>query len=115
MIINNRQSQRSIRALVLPLAIGVGLFIGISPSVMRADQSPGATAVAYQNGVITGMHETTLEINQKTFSLTPDVVLLDRHGDELSAKFLKVDLEVKYHLEKGSQDRIDRMIVFLPE
>lgn len=115
MIINNRQSQRSIRTLVLFLTIGVGLFMGISLSTTQADQSPVTTAVAYQNGVITGMHETMLEINHKSFSLTPDVVLLDRHGDELSARFLKVDLEVKYHLEKGSQDRIDRMIVFLPE
>ncbi len=115
MIINDRQSQRNIRALVLFLTIGVGLFIGIAPSSTQGDQSPVTTAVAYQNGVITGMHNTTLEINRKSFSLTPDVVLLDRHGDELSARFLKVDLEVKYHLEKGSQDRIDRMIVFLPE
>ena len=48
-------------------------------------------------------------------SLAPGVVLLDRHGDLLLASDLKVNLEVQYHLLKGSTDKIDQMIVYLPE
>jgi hypothetical protein len=71
--------------------------------------------VGYQSGMITGIYETTLQIDHKTYSLTPEAVLLDRHGDELNARHLRVDLEVKYHLQKDSKDKIDRMILILPE
>jgi len=97
------------------LAVVVGMMSWFQSSPIHADQPVAAMTIGYQNGTITGIYETTLQIDHRTYSLTPDVVLVDRHGDELKARFLRVDIEVKYHLEKGSKDRIDRMIVFLPE
>lgn len=114
MIINDRKAGWS-RAVVLMLAVGIGMMIGFSPGALRADQPVAAMNVGFQNGTITGIYETTLQIDHKTYSLTPDAVLLDRHGDELAARYLQVDIEVRYHLEKGSKDRIDRMILLLPE
>jgi len=71
--------------------------------------------VGYQSGMITGVYETTFQIDHRTYSLTPDAVLLDRHGDELNVGYLRMDIEVKFHLQKDSKDKIDRMILFLPE
>jgi hypothetical protein len=85
------------------------------PSVSFADQPlPQQAVVAYKDGTITGVYEATIQIDHKTYTLAPDVVLLDRHGDELDGRHLRVDIEVKYHLEKGSTDRVDRMILYLP-
>jgi len=114
MIIDDRKTGWS-RTTVFMLAIGIGMMIWFSPGAARADQPVAAMNMGFQSGTITGIYETTLQIDHKTYSLTPDVVLLDRHGDALSAKYLQVDIEVRYHLEKGSKDRIDRMILLLPE
>lgn len=98
----------------LMLVVGVLTMASIIPSLTRADQQPAMMTVGYQSGTITSIYETTFQIDHRTYSLTPDAVLLDRHGDELNASSLRVDIEVKYHLQKDSKDKIDRMILYLP-
>ena len=100
--------------MALVLVMVLGMMIGTVPGSSLADQSLPTVTVGYQGGTITGIYETTLQIDNKMYSLTPDAVLLDRHGDELKANALRVDIEVKFHLQKGSNDHIDRMILFLP-
>jgi hypothetical protein len=108
---SSNQATASLAALMLTLLITAAW----DSSLSFADQSlPQQIAVAYKDGTITGIYETTFEIDHKTYSLAPDAVLLDRRGKELDARHLRVDIEVKYHLEKGSTDRIDRMILYLP-
>lgn len=96
------------------LVVGVLTMASILPSMTRADQQPAMMTVGYQSGTITSIYETTFQIDHRTYSLTPDAVLLDRHGDELNASYLRVDIEVKYHLQKDSKEKIDRMILYLP-
>lgn len=96
-------------ALILSTPIITSLSLAI------AEQSSPVVAVAYQDGKITGVYETTIQIDHRTFSLAPEVVILDRHGDPLAERDIRVDLEVKYHLLKGTTDKIDQIIVFLPE
>jgi hypothetical protein len=108
---SSNQATASLAALMLVLLITAAW----DSSLSFADQSlPQQIAVAYKDGTITGIYETTFEIDRKTYSLAPDAVLLDRRGKELDARHLRVDIEVKYHLEKGSTDKIDRMILYLP-
>lgn len=96
------------------LVVGVLMMISIIPGVTRADQQPPMMTVGYQSGTITSIYETTFQIDHRTYSLTSDAVLLDRHGDEVNTSYLRVDIEVKYHLQKDSKDKIDRMILYLP-
>ena len=103
------------RMTVYLLALGLVAMGGAVPRIAQADQQPPMMTIGYQTGTITGIYETTFQIDQRTYSLTPDAVLLDRHGDELNASYLRVDIEVKYHLQKDSKDKIDRMILILPE
>ena len=101
----------SLAALLLTLLITAAW----GPSLSIADQSlPQQLAVAYKDGTITGVYETTVEIDRKTYTLAPDAVLLGRRGEVLEVRNLRVDIEVKYHLEKGSTDRIDQIILYLP-
>jgi hypothetical protein len=99
----------------LALVLGVGMMIGLATGMTRADQQSPMMTVGYQSGTITSIYETTFQIDHRTYSLTPDAVLLDRHGDELDASYLRMDIEVKYHLQKDSKDKIDRMILILPQ
>lgn len=96
------------------LVFGALMTVSMISSETRADQQPPMTTVAYQSGTITSIYENTFQIDHRTYSLTPDAVLLDRHGDELNASYLRVDIEVKYRLQKDLKDKIDRMILYLP-
>ena len=108
---SSHQVTASLAAVMLTLLITAVWGLSLS----FADESlPQQMAVAYKGGAITGIYETTFQIDHKTYSLAPDAVLLDRRGKELDARHLRVDIEVKYHLEKGTTDRIDRMILYLP-
>lgn len=93
----------------------VTLVAVFGPSLSFAEQPLPATVVPYKDGKITGVYETTIQIDHKTFSLAPEALIWDRHGDPLSERDIRVELEVKYHLLKGTTDKIDQMIVFLPE
>ena len=102
------------RSAILALALTVGMMWGFTPASTRADQHLPVITVDYQNGTITAIYETTFQIDGRTYSLTSDVVILDDRGKQLDAGALTADLEVKYHVKKGRNDKIDRMIVFLP-
>ncbi len=84
--------------------------VGVTPA---DDQSLSSMTIGYQNGTITAIYEKTLNIDGRTYSLTPDAVILDDSGNTLDAGMLAVTLEVKYHVKKGQPDNIDRMILFL--
>jgi hypothetical protein len=108
---SSHQATASLAAVMLTLLTTAAWGLSLS----FADESlPQQMAVAYKDGTITGIYETTFQIDHKTYSLAPDAVLLDRRGKELDARHLRVDIEVKYHLEKGTTDRVDRMILYLP-
>jgi hypothetical protein len=42
-------------------------------------------------------------------------VLVDRHGDPVEPTAVRVDIEVKYRVQKGTTDKIDWMLLILPE
>jgi len=105
------------RTAILALALAFGMITSLSARSIYADQADQQlpmVSVGYQSGTITGVYEETFQIDHRTYSLTPDAVLLDRHGHELHSRHLRVDIEVKYHLQKDSKDKIDRMILYLP-
>lgn len=96
------------------MALAMTVLSVMSVGVTPADDQPfPSMTIGYQNGTITAIHEKTLDIDGRTYSLTPDAVILDDSGNKLDAGMLAVTLEVKYHVKKGQTDNIDRMILFL--
>ena len=88
----------------------------MSVSVTLADDQPlPSMTIAYQNGTITAIYEKTLDIDGRTYGLTPDVVMLDEHGEMLDPARLMVTAEVKFHVTKEQSNKIDKMIVTLPK
>lgn len=102
------------RVAILALVLGGGMMCGLAPDSTRADQQLPIMTVDYQSGTITAIYETTFQIDGRTYSVAPDAVILDDRGKQLDAGSLMVDLEVKYRVKKDRNDKIDRMIVFLP-
>lgn len=94
--------------------LAVTVLSVVTVGVTMADDQPfPSMTIGYQNGTITAINEKTLDIDGRTYSLTPDAVILDDSGKQLDAGMLAVTLEVKYHVKKGETDKIDRMILFL--
>ena len=102
-----------VRAGIVVLAVTV-LFV-MNVGVTPADDQPlPSMTISYQNGTITAIYENTLDIDGRTYGLTPDVVMLDEHGDMLDPARLLVSAEVKFHVKKEQSNKIDKMIVTLP-
>jgi hypothetical protein len=101
--------------LIAIFVLALTLIAALAPSLSFADQALPAPVVPYRDGKITGVYDTTIQIDHKNFTFAPEVVILDRHGDPLYESDIRVDLEVKYHLFKGTTDKIDQMILVLPE
>jgi hypothetical protein len=100
--------------MAMVLMIGSAMTTGVES--VRADESslPGGMA-SYPSGKVTSIYERTFQIDGRTVSLVPEAVLVDRHGDPLPPTALRVDIDVKYHFQKGTTDKIDWMLLILPE
>ncbi|MBI3356135.1 MAG: hypothetical protein HY038_05090 [Nitrospirae bacterium] len=116
MITHEEKNNWNPRAAVLVLAVGIGMMVSLAPGSARADQGQQLPimTVGYQSGTITAIYETTFLIDGRTFSLTPDAIVQDDTGKEVGTGALVVTAEVKYHLKKDQNDKIDRMVVYLP-
>ena len=102
-----------VRAGIMALAMAV--FSVMAVGVAPADDQPLSTmTVGYQSGKITAVYQTTFQIDGRTYSLTPDAVLLDESGNQLDAGYIGVQIEAKFHVKKDQNDKIDKMILNLP-
>lgn len=110
------QMQKSWMALSVASLLTIGLSLSVGTEVVQADEpSIPAAAASYPAGKITSIYETAFQINGRTVSLVPEAVLVDRHGDPLPPTALRVDIDVKYHIQKGTTDKVDWMLLILPE
>jgi hypothetical protein len=99
---------------ILSSIIALASITGI-PQVSCADEPLPSAMASYPTGTITAIYETTFQIDGRTVSLAPEAVLVDRHGDPVEPTAVRVDIEVKYHVQKGTTDKIDWMLLILPE
>ena len=107
------QSRLFIRARIIALAVTILSVMSVGVT-MADDQPLPSMTISYQNGTITAIYENTFDIDGRTYGLTPDVVMLDEHGDTLDPSRLMVTAEVKFHVKKEQSNKIDKMIVTLP-
>lgn len=106
-------SRLFVGARVMVLAVTVLSFMSVGVTLADDQPLPSMT-VGYQNGAITAIYEKTLDIDGRTYGVTPDVVMLDEHGDVFDPARLMVSAEVKFHVKKEQSNMIDKMIVILP-
>jgi hypothetical protein len=106
-------SSRILLKLIIFCSIVVFASTG-APQKSLADESLPAAMASYPKGTITSVYETTFQIDGRTFSLAPEFVLVDRHGDPLAPTTIRTDIDVTYRIQKGTNDKIDWMMLFLP-
>src|SRR4051794_5983042 len=106
--------EKRIHSFCLTVFASVMLLAGSASTFADQSPPPMTMMLGYPSGTITALYETTFQIDGRTYSLTADAVILDRHGDPLKASDLRVDIAVKFHLLKGATDKIDQMVLFLP-
>lgn len=110
------QMQEPWMALCAASLLMIGFWFGVGVDAVQADESSFPAGMAsYPTGKITSMYETAFQIDGRTVSLVQEAVLVDRHGDPLQPADLRVDIDVKYHIQKGTTDKIDWMLLILPE
>jgi len=115
----HRGSQRSgrrrlfVRAGITVLAVTILSVVNVGVTLADDQPLPSMT-IGYQNGTITAIYEKTLDIDGRTYWLVPDVVMLDGYGRMLDPGRLVVTAEVKFHVTKEQNNKIDKMIVTLP-
>lgn len=78
------------------------------------DQSIPSMTTGYQNGMITAIREKTLDIDGRTYGLIQEVVILSQTGSVMEPRDLVVFAEVKFHVTKEDNNKIDKLIVTLP-
>ena len=109
----NGHSRLFAHARIMVLAV-ITLTIMNAGVTLADDQPIPSITVGYQSGTITAIYEKTLDIDGRTYGVTPDVVMLDEHGEQLDPARLMVSAEVKFHVTKEQSNKIDKIIVILP-
>lgn len=110
------QVLRSLVGIPMAMVLMIGSAMSFGVESVRADESSLPAGVAsYPSGKVTSIYERTFQIDGRTVSLVPEAVLVDQHGDPLPPTALRVDIDVKYHIQKGTMDKIDWMLLILPE
>ena len=106
-------SRLFVRAGIMLLAVTALSFMSVGVTLADDQPIPSIT-VGDQSGTITAIYEKTLDIDGRTYGVTPDVVMLDDYGRVLDPGRLVVTAEVKFHVKKEQSNMIDTMIVTLP-
>lgn len=100
-----------VRMMVLALTTLSIMCTGVT---FADDELPPSMAIGYESGTITAIYEKTLDIDGRTYGLMPDVVILNQTGRTMEPRDLVVTAEVKFHVTKEENNKIDKMIVTLP-
>ena len=99
--------------MIMVLAVTV-LSVVNAGVTLAEDQPLPSMTIGYQNGTITAIYEKTIDIDGRTYWLVPDVVMLDIYGRMFDPGRLVVTAEVKFHVTKEQNNKIDKVIVTLP-
>lgn len=93
----------------------LGIVCGDAPLAQALDPIPAHIVNGLQTGVVTSIGQQSLFISGKEYSLDPEIDMRDQEDNALQLDVLKPNHEVKFHLKKGDGNRIDVMIVYMPQ
>ncbi len=88
---------------------------GYVPLAHALDPIPAHVASGLQAGVVTSAEQHSLFINGKQYTVDPEVEIRDQEDNVLQPDVIKRDHEVKFHLKKGDSNKIDFVIVYMPQ
>ena len=84
--------------------------VGLPSSGWPQSVFPFSTG-GFERGIVTQVHQTSIEIDNKTYGLKPEIVIVNDQGQPIEIEGVMPNSDVKFHVKEG---RIDKMVVSLP-
>ncbi len=106
---------KPVRMRLCVLAVMLGIVSGYAPLVHALDPMPAHVASAMQSGVVTSIEQRSLFISGKMYTVDPELQIRDQEDNVLQPEVVKIGHEVKFHLKKGESNKIDFLVVYMPQ
>ncbi len=90
----------------------LAIFVGGGWAQTADSGSSPDSQIRFQSGQVTAQQGRTVQINNQDYPLLEEVVITDDEGKPRSQKDLVPGTDVKFHVKRGS---IDKIIVILPK
>jgi hypothetical protein len=97
------------------LVVVLGMVCGDLLLAQALDPIPAHIMSGLQAGVVTSIGNKSLFISGKEYTLDPEIEIRDQEDNVLQADVIKSGHEVKFHLKKGDGNKIDVLIVYMPQ
>jgi len=97
------------------LVAALNMICGYTPSAQALDPIPAHIMSGLQAGVVTSVESRSLFINGKEYAVDSEIEIRDQEDNVLQPEVINRDHEVKFHLKKGESNKIDFMIVYMPQ
>lgn len=114
-MIRNHQSRKLITISGIMMIAMLGSVFGHGSFVHALEPIPMGIASGLQPGIVTSIGNQTLFISGKEYTLDNEVEIRDQEDNVLQADVIKPNQEVKFHLKKGEGNKIDVMVVYMPQ
>ena len=95
------------------VVFGVLMFLGQGNCVLAASDVPAVLPGA-QSGTVTAVHQTSFDINGRSYQLAPDAVIVDPQGQPLAPSAIRELVEVQFLVTRQQPDKIVKIILYLP-
>jgi hypothetical protein len=99
----------------LALAFGMCGLLVIVGSEAQADPISLSVMTSLQSGTITAVHHETVSINGKEYGFDAEVQARDQEDNHLELSAIRPSLDVKFHVKKNESNKIDLIIVYMPQ
>ncbi len=93
----------------------LNMICGYTPSAQALDPISAHFMSGLQAGVVTSVESGSLFINGKEYAVDSEVQIRDQEDNVLQPEVIRRDHEVRFHLKKGESNKIDFLIVYMPQ
>ena len=100
-----------VKALSFAVVISL-LFAIVHPPVGFCQTGSSPITVGFKSGHVNEVRSTSIEIDERSYELKSDVIILDHKGNPLALDRIVPTSLVKFHLKEG---HVDKMVVTLPQ
>jgi hypothetical protein len=97
---------------VVAVTLSLALPLLSKPTVTLSQTEVPPVTVGYKSGHVNEVRSTSIEIDERSYELKSDVVILDHEGNPLELDRILPTSLVKFHLKEG---HVDKMVVTLPQ
>ena len=93
----------------------LNMICGYTPSAQALDPIPVHILNGLQAGVVTLVEQQSLNISGKMYTVDAEIQIRDQEDNVLQPEVVQIGHEVKFHLKKGESNKIDFLIVYMPQ